>query len=351
MKSFRDRNPYAVGLVSILVIATITGFAFMIGLLHLLEDTYTMEATFTDAAGLRSGDDVKVAGVKVGRVTGIHAERDDGLVRVTWVVNTGVDISDGAFADIELETLLGAKYIRIREAARGDQLFADLPREERVIPYQECSPGTDQCEQRTTTPVDVFDLTREATERIEATENDKLNELINQLARITEGKRATITDLLHGIDDVSSAITARDGKLAELLDRADELAANLAEKDQTLVRLIDTSRTILDFLVERRADLSAALGEGSAAVRALSDLIDRNAAQLDAILSDLHPTLATVGANLPDLNRALAVAGPAFYGQSLAGTHGPWQDIYVAALGPDIIGIIEDAQATAGITP
>src|SRR3546814_3573059 len=45
---------------------------------------------------------------------------------------------------------------------------------------------------------------------------------------------------------------------------------------------------------------------------------------------------SVVDRNLPDLNRALAITGPAFYGQSLAGTHGPWQDIYVAALGPDV---------------
>jgi hypothetical protein len=50
--------------------------------------------------------------------------------------------------------------------------------------------------------------------------------------------------------------------------------------------------------------------------------------------------------NLPELNRSLAIVGPAFYGQSLAGSHGPWQDIYIAALGPDIIGVLEDAQGT-----
>src|SRR3546814_662655 len=65
VKSFRDRNPYTVGLVSVLVIGAITGMAFLVGLLHLLEDTYEIEANFTDAAGLRGGDEVKLAGVKV----------------------------------------------------------------------------------------------------------------------------------------------------------------------------------------------------------------------------------------------------------------------------------------------
>ena len=332
MKSFRDRNPYAVGIVSMLIIGLLTGLAFMVGLLHLLEDTYTMQGAFTDAAGLRSGDDVKLAGVKVGRVTGVEADREHGLVTVKWVVNTGVDIRDDAGADIALETLLGSKYVRITNPAEGDELFADLPGDERVIPVE-----------RTTTPVDVFDLTREATVRIEETDNDKLNELIKQLATITEGKRATITDLIESVGTLSSAINEREAELDALLTSADELAANLAEKDETLVALIDSSRTVLDFLVERRDELAAALGAGSDAVRTLSVLIDTNAAELDAILDDLHPTLATVDKNMPELNRALAISGPAFYGQSLAGTHGPWQDVYIASLGPDILYVLEDA--------
>ncbi len=345
MRSFRDRNPYAVGIVSVLLIGAITGAAFLVGLLHLLEDTYEMEGTFTDAAGLRSGDDVKLAGVKVGRVTGIHAEREEGLVLVEWVVNTGVDINEGAGADIALETLLGSKFIRITNADKGESLMSDLPRSERVIPYQDC--GADGlCVARTTTPVDVFDLTRDATERIEATDNDKLNTLINQLAAITDGKRGTVTDLIRGIDQVSSAVNERETQLNALLDNADELAANLARKDQQLVALIDSSRTVLDFLVQRREELALALGAGSDAVRSLSILIDTNRTNLDAILDDLHPTLAVVSANLPDLNRALAIAGPAFLGQSTAGSHGPWLDIYVAALGPDIIGLLDGALPT-----
>lgn len=346
MKSFRDRNPYAVGLVSLLVIGALTGAAFMVGLLHLLEDTYEMQATFTDAAGLREGDEVKVAGVRVGRVTDISVDRANGLVEVTWVVDQGVDIGEDAGADIALETLLGSKYIRISDAATGDRLMADLPRDERAIPHEECDPDG-VCTPRTTTPVDVFDLTREATERIEATDNERLNALIVQLTEVTDGKRGTVTDLIEGVDQVATAINERERELAELLDSADELAANLAIKDQTLVQLIDSSKTILDFLSQRRAELAVALGEGSDAVRALSLLIETNREQLDAILHDLHPTLATVERHLPTVNRALAVLGTALPGQAQAGTHGPWLDIYVAALGPDIIGLLESGLGTA----
>ncbi|HEV3227674.1 MAG TPA: MlaD family protein, partial [Acidimicrobiales bacterium] len=114
MRSFRDMNPYIVGIVSVLVIGALTGVAFGIGLFHLLENTYDVQAMFKDASGLRTGDSVRVAGVKVGRVTDIKADRQNGLVIVDFVVNHGTHLGTDTQADIALETLLGAKYIRLR---------------------------------------------------------------------------------------------------------------------------------------------------------------------------------------------------------------------------------------------
>jgi phospholipid/cholesterol/gamma-HCH transport system substrate-binding protein len=335
VKTFRDRNPYAVGIVSVLLIGALTGIAFGVGLLHLLEKTYKMEAVFTDAAGLRVGDDVKVAGVKVGRVTGIAVDRQHGQVEVDFVVNHGVEIHDGASAEIALETLLGAKFIRINDATAGDTNFEDMASDERVIPVE-----------RTKVPFDVFELTRIATEGIEELHTDQLNDFINQLADVTEGRRDSLTQLVTSIDDVSTAITSRDAQLDQLLERADALSQTLADKDQTLVELIDQSQAILDLIAQRRDDLATSLGEGADAVGQLASIISQHKAELDRMLSTLHPTLDTARAQLDDVNTALAYAGPGFYGQALAGSHGPWLNIYVRTLGPvsatvlcDVLGI------------
>jgi len=108
MRSFRDRNPYAVGIVSVLVIAGLTGLAFAVGLFRLLEDTYTVRAEFADAAGLRKGDDVRLAGVKVGRVSGVDVDRSEGRIIVTMHIDTGIEVRDNATAEIALATLLGS---------------------------------------------------------------------------------------------------------------------------------------------------------------------------------------------------------------------------------------------------
>jgi phospholipid/cholesterol/gamma-HCH transport system substrate-binding protein len=326
-------NPYVVGIVSVLVLGALTGVAFGIGLLHLLEHTYDVRVEFSDASGLRTGDSVRVAGVKVGRVTDIKADRQNGLVLVDLVVNQGVHLSKDSTAEIALETLLGAKYVRLKTPAPPKQPYLDqLPKSDRTIPVS-----------RTTTPFDVFRLTRVATEGIRQLNTEELNKFINDLAQITANKQASVGDLVQGLDKVSTAINERNAELGQLLDRADTLSKTLAEKDQTLVALIDESKKILDLLANRRDELARALGEGSDAVVELARVIGTHEQELDRILSTLHPTLDVVAANQQHVDAALAWLGPGFYQQALAGRHGPWLDLFVRSLGPDVVDTLCDA--------
>lgn len=352
MRSFRDRNPYAVGLVSVLVVAGLTGLAFAIGIFRLLEDTYTVRAEFADAAGLRTGDDVRVAGVKVGRVAGVDVEREQGRILVTMEIDSGIEIHDEATAEISLATLLGSKYVRIDEAMEGEHTFEGFcSTVDESLAAERCRNGApvipyERAGERV--PFDIFELTRIATEGIQELDTDGVNAFVSDLADLTEGRRESLTELITTIDDVSVAVTSRDEQLGELLRRAEALSQTLAEKDETLVALIDQSRAILALLDQRRAELAAALGEGAEAVTGLADLIDANAAELDRLLTNLHPIVDAVAAEQDDVDRALAWAGPGFYGQSLAGSHGPWLDIFVRGLGPDLAAVVCDVLAPTG---
>ncbi|MFP5576976.1 MAG: MCE family protein [Acidimicrobiia bacterium] len=331
MKSFRDRNPYLVGIISVLVLGSATGFAFLVGTLNLLEDAYPMEAVFTDASGLRSGDDVKIAGVKVGRVTGLDVDRAIGAVTVSWVVDDGVEVGDGARAEIALSSLLGAKEVRILDATEGDALMSELPEKQRVIPVE-----------RTTVPFDIFELTRVATEGVQELDTDALNALLVDLADITDGKAATVEDLVEGINRVGAAVNQREAEFEALLDQADRLSATLADKDDEILTLLDSSQRILDLIVERRNDLAVALGESADTVQELDRLISTNKQRLDSALDSLAPTLDVVAAEQDDIDRALAWLGPGLLQQSRGGEHGPWQDIFVRGLGPDVIEGLQD---------
>jgi len=338
MMAFRERNPYVIGITSVLVLAALTGLAFSVGILHLLEKTYPVKAEFTDAAGIRSGATVRVAGVKAGRITGIKADRNHGKVVISMVVNKGVHLGPDTHAEVALETLLGTRFVRLSGPVVKPYL-EDEPESARTIPND-----------RTKTPFDIFDLTKIGTKSIEATDTAKLNQFIKDLANITEGKHDQLAQLLDGVNKVSTAVNDREGQLRQLLDRFDQLSGLLAEKDQTLVSLIDQSQGILNLVEQRRNDIASGLNTTDQLTASLSGLLSANKGLLNSILATLHPTLDVITKNQQHVDAALSWLGPGSLGLAKATTHGPWADIYVRAVGPDVPGILCGVIKPQGVT-
>jgi phospholipid/cholesterol/gamma-HCH transport system substrate-binding protein len=328
MISFRERNPYVIGISCVLVLAVFVGFAFSVGILHLFEKTYSVNAEFNDAAGISSGANVRVAGIKAGRVSGIKVDRNRGKVIVEMVVNNGVHLGPDTHAEVALETLLGTRFVRLSGPVVKPYM-EDEPKSARVIPND-----------RTKTPFDIFDLTKVATRSVEATDTTKLNQFIGQLADITDGKHDQIAQLLDGVNKVSTAVNDRQAQLRQLLDRFDSLSALLADKDQTLVSLIDQSQGILNLVEARRNDIANGLNSTDQLTGSLSAILSANKGLLGSILATLHPTLDVIAKNQQHVDAALSWLGPGALGLAKATTHGPWADIYVRAIGPDIPGVL-----------
>ena len=328
MRSFRDRNPILIGLGSIAILAVLVSMAFAVGLLHVLEQAYTVTAEFSDASGIRGGDDVRVAGVKAGRVVKVKPEREAGRVIIEFKVNDNVDLGRNTSAEVALQTLLGTKFIRLSGPVTEPYL-KELSPEERHIPID-----------RTKTPFDVFELTTIGTRSIQETDTEKLNQLIQQLATITEGKHESIRQLLEGISRFSTALNDRDAELRSLLERADRLSGLLAEKDDTLTGLIDQSQDVLALVRQRRGDIARGLGSANNAIGQLTGVLAAHESQLDFILDTLHPTVDILERRQDDLDRALSWFGLGALGLASATSQGPWAEVYVRDIQLQLVGLI-----------
>ena len=92
------------------VCAVFTAYlAFTIGNIHPFQHTYKLTATFDDATGLLPSDNVKVAGVVVGKVDGVHI--DQGRAKVTLSVRDSVKLATDSSAAIRWRNLLGQRYL------------------------------------------------------------------------------------------------------------------------------------------------------------------------------------------------------------------------------------------------
>lgn len=86
-----------------------------------LKKNYSVVAEFDNASGLKAGAAIEIAGVSVGKVSGVRLGQQ-GLARVTMVINREITITMDAIASIRTQGLIGDKYIKIIQGADSEML-------------------------------------------------------------------------------------------------------------------------------------------------------------------------------------------------------------------------------------
>lgn len=85
---------------------------------------YRLLAEFDNAEGINIGTDVRVAGVKVGTVTGFDLNAENFLAKVTMQLDDKVKLTEDATAKVSAEGLLGSKFISLEQGG-ADVMLAD----------------------------------------------------------------------------------------------------------------------------------------------------------------------------------------------------------------------------------
>ena len=80
--------------------------------------SYPLHAVFDHVDGLAPGADVRIAGVKIGSITGIKLDPKTYLADVHFTVDKGIQLTDDSSATVSTDGLLGGKYLAL--ATGGD---------------------------------------------------------------------------------------------------------------------------------------------------------------------------------------------------------------------------------------
>lgn len=317
--SFLERNQYIIGAIAAVLVLGGSAFALMLSG-GILANTYSVTAYFTDAAGLKAGDDVKVAGLEAGKVGSI--EISGGEVAVELKVNSDVKMPEDSDAEIAIETLLGKKNVTLF-AGTSERIFED---------------GDEIPSDRTRTPVSLIDLADTSVPLLEESDADAFEQFMEEITAITEGKREQVTSLVENFGDVAAAIDLRREELKRLIDSLRVVAGTFAERDQTLVNLIDNFDVVLGNLAERTADIEELLHATEAASNETADLVTRKRKVLDSMLANLAKTLRVLDNHQMDLAASITYLEASVKGyQSVGysqGTKNRWANIFVQSLGP-----------------
>lgn len=111
------RTEIVVGLFVAVGIACLGYLAIKLGKLEVFGASgYTVVADFPSVAGLKVGDPVEIAGVKIGRVEALGLSDDD-RARLVLRLNDGVKLQDDVIASVRARGLIGDKFVLVAPGA------------------------------------------------------------------------------------------------------------------------------------------------------------------------------------------------------------------------------------------
>jgi phospholipid/cholesterol/gamma-HCH transport system substrate-binding protein len=282
IKPLAERNRLVVGAVGILVVALAVIATFSYDKLPFIKGTSDYSAYFSEAGGIKTGSDVRVSGMSVGRVSGVHLVGTKVLVDFT--VRNGVDLGDRTEAAIKTETVLGSKMLEI--TPRGDgELSGTIPLERTKSPYD--------------LPTALGDLTT----TISALDTTQLSSALTTLANTFKDTPPDLKIALEGVARFSDTLDKRDEQLRNLLGNADKVTAVLGKRSDQIASLVVNTNALLSEVLSQRSSVDALFNNITAVSQQISGLVDDNRTQLAPAIDKLNGVLGILDKRKQELQR------------------------------------------------
>jgi phospholipid/cholesterol/gamma-HCH transport system substrate-binding protein len=315
MTPFRERNPVTVGAISIVVLLLLLLASFKASSLPVIGGGDTYSAAFSEAGGLKVNDEVRIAGVRVGKVESVELEGDH--VRVGFRVDNGAGFGTDTRADIKVKTILGSMYLSLQPAGPGQ-----LPE------------GTEIPVSRTSSPFDVVDAFSGLAERSQEIDTHQLAQAFTTMADLTRNTPEEFQSALKGVSALSANVAAKNEQIGSLLQNLKRVSDTLDARDQDIVGLMKDSDVLFRALVKRRQAVHDLLTSTAKLSKELTALVKQSRADLKPALTHLESVIAVLNKNEDNIDNSLRLMAP-FY-RVFANTlgNGPWFDTYITNMPP-----------------
>jgi phospholipid/cholesterol/gamma-HCH transport system substrate-binding protein len=260
-------------------------------------------AVFTNISGLKGGNFVRIAGVEVGKVTGMTLQKD-GTVKVDFAIDKGLPLTEGTRAAVRYENLIGDRYLALEDGPGSVRKLQPG----QTIPLAQTFPA-----------LDVDALIGGFRPLFRALDPDQVNALSGQLLKVFQGQGGTIASVLGQTSALTTTLAGRDDLIGQVINNLNTVLGTFAERDGQFAEGLDKLSELVQGLSDRKTDITNGLAYINAAAGSVSDLLmaarqplketvvqtDRFAGQLEAD----HDYVDDLVKTLPDAYQVLARQG------------------------------------------
>ena len=308
MKSFTERRAWLVGAISIVLISFLVTLAFSVNRFEALRGVYRLEADLKDAAGLIPGNEVRLAGVKVGTVKTI--ELTDESARIVMEIQDDLQIPLETRLEVKLKTLLGQKFIELqfpRTYLTSVDSENDVPgvtagffEEGDIVPLEQ-----------TRIPYEIYQAANEGTAVLADIDKKAVRKMLDALTNVVGRSKEELRAALTGVNEAGKVLKGKNSEISRLLTNLEAVSGTLSDGRGDISNILQRSSRVLQTLAQRRETIGTLLAATNDLAENLALLlktagqpIEEGTADLNSLMLMLEEELDTIDVALDELPRA-----------------------------------------------
>lgn len=298
------------------VMAVLTAALFAIFGQYRTGSTVGYSAVFTDASSLKSGDSVRVAGIRVGTVNGVALQPDD-TVLVTFDSDRDVVLTTGTKVAVRYLDLVGNRYLDL----------LDSPGSTRIQP-----PGSQIPSDRTEPALDLDMLLGGLKPVIQGLNPQNVNALTNSLIQILQGQSGNVESLLANTSAFTNELADNRQTVQQLIDNLNVVVATVAQDGGKFSGAVDRLEKLITGLSKDRDPIGDAITALDTGTASLTDLLSQARPPLAGTVDQLNRLAPLLDKDKPLLDISLQKAPENYRKLVRLGSYGSWLNQYLCGI-------------------
>ncbi|MFI7671360.1 MCE family protein [Nocardia sp. NPDC049526] len=235
-------------------------------------------AVFTNSSGMLDGAKVRIAGVPVGSVTGVHVGKDN-LAHVDFDVDSKYRLYTSTKATIRYENLVGDRYLELLEG----------PGTAKVM-----SKGSTVGLDRTSPALDLDMLLGGFKPLLRGLDPAQVNDLTEALLQVFQGQGGTLVALLNSSGSFAKTLADRDALIGSVIENLKTVLATIDDRDQQFATTLEELQRLVSGLAADKDPIGAALPRIAGATGDLTDLLQQARPDLKTTIEQTGTVAATL---------------------------------------------------------
>lgn len=287
-------------------------------------DRYTYTAVFTDVTGLAPGQDVRIAGVRVGEIARIGVYRDRTSAVVDFRVAASSVLTRGTIATIKYRNLVGERYLALSQGPGPATPLRD---------------GDLLARNRTRSALDLTVLFNGFKPLFAALSPKDVNELSGQIISVLQGEGGSINSLLAHIASLTSTLADHDLVIGRTITNLNAVLGTVDAHDKALGDLLVQLQRFVSGLAQDRAAIGSSLTNINNVTGQTADLLTKGRPAIRADVANLGSlvTLLNKPANTATFEKFLSTSPGKLETLTRTATYGSWFNFYLCRFNGKVI--------------